>query len=217
MVLLSELSYSTPKIGEGIFLTKDVSEILHLPYSKVRDWMFDFWADHTFGPKKNRAINFYTLIEFYTFYQLRLQKISSQQIKKAHSHIANDLQTPYPFASAVIKADGKHVWYEYLEQLIKADGKQQASIKPFIEPFLKKIEFGDNKIAARFFPLTNSRNVVVDPKHQFGQPVIAGTNIQTRTIHDLYVAGETKQNICILYDVSLKQVNDSIEYYKQAS
>jgi uncharacterized protein (DUF433 family) len=217
MVLLTEISKSTPKIGEGIFLPKDISEILQLPYPKVRDWMLDFWADHSFGTKKNRAINFYTLIEFYTFYQLRLQKISSQQIKKAHSIIAKDLDTPYPFAYAAVKTQSKQIWYDYLGNLIKADGKKQPSLKPLIEPFLKKIEFGDNNIAARFYPLSNSKNVVVDPKHQFGQPTIMGTNIQTRTIYDLYNAGETKQNICILYDISVQQVNDTIQYYKRAS
>lgn len=217
MVLISEIKNAAPQIGEGIFLTKDVSEILQLPYPKVRNWMFDFWVDYSFGTKKNRAINFYTLIEFYTFYQLRLQKISSQRIKKAHAQIAKDLYTPYPFAHAAIKTHNKQIWYDYLDQLIKADGKKQPSIKLFIEPFLKKVEFGENNIAAKFYPLVNSKNVVVDPKHQFGQPTIMGTNIQTRTIYDLYEAGETKQNICILYDISVQQVNDTIQYYKRAS
>lgn len=57
-----------PKIGEGIFLTKDVSNILLLPYPKVRHLMKSFWHSKVFGNDKNLAINFYALIEFYTFF-----------------------------------------------------------------------------------------------------------------------------------------------------
>ena len=78
-----------PTIGEGIFLIRDVSEILLLPYSKVRYWLIEFWEGrfskdyrYVLGSKENRSVNFYTLIEFYTFYHLRLHGLSSQKNSK---------------------------------------------------------------------------------------------------------------------------------------
>lgn len=207
---------NSPKLGEGIFLTKDIANILDLPYSKVRRGMSEFWDDYTFGEKGNKAINFYTLIEFYTFYQLRKEGISSQTIKKAHQRIAKELQTAYPFARS-IHTDGKAIWYDFLEDIVNADGRQQIAIKPILLPFLMKIEFNQNDLADRFFPLKNSKKVVVDPKYQFGQPTITGTGIKVETIGKLYKGGESQNNIAAMYDLKLVQVKDAISYYKQSA
>lgn len=215
-----------PTLGEGIYLIKDVSEILLLPYPKVRHWMHEFWDNrfgksnggaYSFGEKGNKAVNFFALIEFYTFYQLRIQGVSSQQIQRAHQIIAKELNTPFPFAAAEISTDGKRIWYEKLENIIKADGKKQFDLKKLITPFLHRIEFDNNNRASRFYPLEKSKNVVVDPKHQFGQPTINGRNINVATIKKLYDGGESKESISILYNLKPSQVNDALLYYKRAS
>lgn len=214
MATISETKIIAPKIGEGIFLAGDVSEILGLPYSRVRNWMNDFWASHLLGDPTSKAVNFYTLIEFQIFYNLRLRNISAQKIKKAHSLIAKDLGTKYPFAHVKITTQSDQIWYEYLDFLIKADGRKQPAIKSFVEPFMNKIEFGANNIATKLFPLENSKNIVVDPLHQFGQPTINGRNIRAEIIKKMFEGGESKKNICILYDLGVHQVDDALSYYK---
>lgn len=201
-----------PQLGQGIFLTRDVANILNLPYSKVRSGMAEFWNDYTFGEKGNKAVNFYTLIEFYTFYQLRKEGISAQMIKKAHQKIGVELNTPYPFAKNIL-TDGKKIWYEFLENLVNADGKQQIVIKPILLPFLTKIEFNQDNIADKYFPLNKSKAVVIDPRFQFGQPTITGTAIKVETIVQLYNGGESQKNIAALYDLKPAQVKDAIAYH----
>ena len=211
-----------PRLGEGIFLTSDVAEILQLPYAKVRHWIIELWDNrfsisgtYSFGGKKNKAVNFYTLIEFYTFFQLRLKGVSAQKIQKAHNTISKELKTRYPFATN-IRTDGKEIWYDYLDELVNANGKQQIDIKSVLDPFLHKIDFGKNNLAELYFPLENSRNVVVDPKRQFGQPIIHGRSLRIETIRKLYEGGETQKNISLLYDLKLSQVDDALRYYKRA-
>lgn len=206
-----------PKIGEGIFLTKDVSNILLLPYPKVRHLMKSFWHSKVFGSDKNLAINFYALIEFYTFFQLKELGVKPSEIKKAHSLLVKDLNVDYPFALSGIKTDGQKVWYETLENLIRVDGKKQFAIKQFIIQFLHKVEFGDNNLAQRFFPLKNSKLIVVDPKHQFGQPTIAGRNITVSTIKKLNEAGQSIKEIALMYSINDSQVINALEYYKRTA
>lgn len=208
---------AVPRIGEGIYLIRDVAAILMLPYSRVRHLMKGFWHGSTFGEEKNRAINFYGLIEFYTFFQLRELGVTANEIKKAHSILAKDLNVKYPFALSGIKTDGKKVWYETLENLIKVDGKKQFASKEFIVEFLHKIDFGENKVAMRFYPLNNSKLVVVDPKHQFGQPTIAGRNIAVSIIKKLYDGGESVNDISKLYEIKDSQVFDALKYYKRTA
>ncbi|HXP50824.1 MAG TPA: DUF433 domain-containing protein [Bacteroidia bacterium] len=213
-----------PQIGGGIYLITDVCEILRLPYQKVRYWLNEFWDNgfginhggYSFGEKGNKAVNFHTLIEFYTFYKLREQGVSSQKIRKAHNMIAKDLKVQYPFASAVY-TDGIDMWYNYLEECIKLDGKKQIALKKVLAPYLKKIEFGEDHIAIKYFPIGKNRNVVVDPHHQFGAPTIVGTNIKTETIIQLKKGGESKESICLLYNLNLHQVNDAILYYRKTA
>lgn len=211
-----EITQIKPKVGEGIYTVRDVSTILQLPYYKVSRWMREFWDNYTFGIPGNKAVNFYTLIEFYTFYHLRENGISAQKIKKIHSRIANDLGTRYPFARK-IHTDKKDIWYEHLENLIKADNKKQFDLKPLLIPFLNKVEFNTDEIANRYFPLSNSRRVVVDPKLQFGQPTITGTGIKAEIINGFFKGGESKETICKLYDLHIEQVEDAILYFKQSA
>jgi uncharacterized protein (DUF433 family) len=211
------------ELGHGVFLTNDVARILGLPYQRVRYWMNEMWSNkfghgrlYAFGDKKNRAVNFYTLIEFYTYSQLRLKGVPGKTIKRAHDIIASDLNIPYPFAYN-LSTDGKAVWYEQLGELIKADGKKQLDLKSLLKPFLHRVDFGETGFAERYFPLNNSKNIVVDPKRQFGQVTVAGKSLRADIIFKLFEGGETIPNICSLYDLEMSQVRDAIRFCKTAA
>jgi len=220
-----------PKIGEGIYLVKDISKILHLDREKVYRWIVGYWrgdlngnVNYTFGEPDNRAINFYSLIEFYTFFKLREKGLSTIKIKALHVELSKLLKTPYPFAIAqdyyiedrkTNKTKRKFVYYNYLESLIKLSPKKQFSFD-FMETFLDKIEFDNTNLAVRFYPLSNSKNVVVDPKRQFGQPIVSGTNIKTETLFSLFRGGESLENISILYNISIDKVQDAVNFQNAA-
>jgi uncharacterized protein (DUF433 family) len=240
--MAAEKTYIKAALGEGIFLIKDVSKILDLDYEKVYRWIVSYWGNdlndevvYTFGEDDNRAINFYSLIEFYTFFKLREKGLSTTEIKNFHAELSKILNSKYPFAIAQdyfieqrkVKRKKtsqmgilppkikKFIYYTYFDSLIKFDSKKQFSLK-FMEKFLDKIEFDENNLAAKFYPLTNSKNIVVDPKHQFGQPVVTGTNIKTQTLFNLYNGGETLENISILYNISTDKVKDAITFQNAA-
>jgi uncharacterized protein (DUF433 family) len=229
--LKPSVKHIKPQIGEGIYLVKDVSKILDLDYQKVYRWIVGYWSgslnenvNYTFGENDNRAINFYSLIEFYTFFKLREKGVSSIEIRRLHTELSKTLKTNYPFAIAqdynvenrkTEKTKKTFVYYTYLNTLIKFDKRKQFSFG-FMEKFLERIEFDENNMAMRFFPMCNSKNVVVDPKHQFGQPVITGTNIKAQTLFNLYRGGESLQDISSLYNISLEKVKDAISFQNAA-
>lgn len=225
-----------PKLGEGIYLVKDVSKILNLHYEKVYRWIVGYWGhgglkegvNYTFGEVGNRAINFYSLIEFYTFFKLREKGVSSIEIKKLHTKLCETLNTPYPFTIAhdlwvenrynsKRKSKKQFVYFKHLDNVVKFDKKEQYSFDFIIDEFLDKIEFNEDNIATRFFPLGLKKSVVVDPNHQFGQPTIIGTNIRTHTLYNLHKGGESIKNICTLYNLSTSNVEDAIYFHKLAA
>ena len=133
--------------------------------------------------------------------------VTASEIKKAHTILKKDLGVKYPFALSGINSDGKKLWYKNLTNIIKVDGKKQTVIEEFISEFLHKVDFGSDNVAQRFYPISNSKLVVVDPKHQFGQPTISGRNITTSAIKKLFDGGETIDDIADLYSIKITQVS----------
>jgi Uncharacterized conserved protein len=216
---MSNVSTATenPKLGEGIFFPRDVANILRLKYEKVYPLMNGFWQTRTFGNDRNKAVNFYALIEFYFYFHFRQNGMSSQKIKKFHQQLAKDLNTRYPFAHYEIRTDYKNIWAMESGNLVKADGKKQYDCFHLLDSFLHRIVYGDNKLASKYYPLENNANVVVDPKRQFGQTIIEGTSIKTKTIYSLYLGGETDQRISNLYNISIEKVRDAISFHATAA
>ncbi len=216
------------EIGNGIYTLPDLAKILDLDYHKVRRLLNEYWdkrfADD-FGSKyswsigNSRAVSFHTLIEFYIFYQFKDAGVSTHRILRAHQELASMYQTPFPFANSKIldgiHCVGKKIVFEIREdEIIDLDSTKQLNLK-FIKNFINKLDFDKNNIAKRLYPLGKSNSVIVDPKHQFGQPTISGTNLFPETIYNLYKNKETKKFISASYSISLKQISDAIEYCKK--
>jgi uncharacterized protein (DUF433 family) len=218
---------STFGLGTGLYTVPDISSILGLPQSKVRRWLKDYWNNQfttdgrpgfSDGSGNELVTNFYTLIEFFAFYQLRQEGVTTQKIIKAHQVLSNTFETKYPFAKSNVFTDGRHVLFTgEVGEIIRADETLQITIKEIFEPFCKKIDFNKSNLAERFFPLGKEHSIVIDPKRQFGQPVIGATNILSESVFNLFRGGESIDVIQRLYDLTGEQVNDAILYHQHAA
>jgi uncharacterized protein (DUF433 family) len=224
----SKISHKN-ELGRGIYTASDISHILGFPVSKVSRYLNNYW-DNKSGKElfketyswsvdnKIKAVNFYVLIELYTFISLQDLGISNQKIFKTRAQIAKDTNSQYPFATAGILCDGKTIWYEFEKSIVNSDGSKQTNLKNIITEFSKRIDFNQkDNIAERFYPSGKTKSVVVDPNHQFGLPVIKGTNINTDVIFSMYNSGEKIKNLSILYDVTTKEIKDTIEFCKKTA
>jgi uncharacterized protein (DUF433 family) len=219
--------YKAFSIGLGIYTIPDVAAILGLPQAKVRRWLNEYWNQQFNKPNQSifsdgmgreLVTNFYTLIEFFTFYQLREEGVSAQKIVKAHGILEKVFNTSYPFATSNILTDGRGVLFTgEVGDIIRADETLQITIKDVFEPFCKKIEFNKDTLAQRFFPMGRASSIVIDPKRQFGQPTIINTNILAETIFDLFRGGESEEVIANLYQIKLHEVKDAITFYRKAA
>lgn len=218
-VIFKEKS-ATAKLGEGIYTAADAARIFRIPYPKAQYW-FKYYAKNKlyksigfryyFEVRDIVAVNFLSLIEMYIFYSLKDEDISIHEIIRIHKNMAEHLKTPYPFASKDISILGKNVFFG--SELTNAKNLQ-TTLSDFLAPLVKKIEFGDQRMAKKFYPLGTSRSVVVNPDNQFGQPVIDGTNILAETIYDYHLGGESIDFIAKLYNLDTKNVEDAIAFCK---
>jgi uncharacterized protein (DUF433 family) len=218
-----------PVLGKGIYTIPDIAMLLGIPTTKARRWISEFWDDrlgkeyqsqYSWNIDFNRAVNFHTLIEIYTFYHLSKSAISPAQLLEAHKILSKRYKTPYPFASKHIiervKVVGKKVVFDDGDVVFTLDKKLQLHFT-FIRQFFEKLDFGKDDLAVRFWPLGRKHEIVCDPQRQFGQPVINGTNILAETVKRLYDGGDSKELIARIYDISPKQVDDAITYGSKAA
>lgn len=214
-----------PNFGQGFYTATDISNILNLNYSKVSYW-FRKYVKGEFESSLNyryyydveeiTAVNFYTLIEIYVFDFFRQNKISTNRIVLAHKVLSELLNTPYPFChSDMLLISGKDILIQLGNLLAVSEPGFQQTIKDYVLPYAHKIEFL-NKIADKYYPLGKQHSIVVNPKNQFGSPIIDGTNIKVSTLTSLYRGGEEIGFISNLYNLSEQQVRDALIFDKAA-
>lgn len=215
-----------PQLGKGIYSIPEAAAILNMPVGKVRRWLNKYWeldflqgadASYTWGEGREKAFHFLTLIEIIAVDSFREIGVSFPKIKLAHSKLSDILDTNYPFAHAEMLTDGKRIFHNYLdESLLELDEKQQFSFTQLVAPYCKKIDFQDNtQVAERYWPLGKDHEIVVDPHHSFGQPVIKGTNITVETIYSMLSAGESPEFVASIYNLNLNAVEDVMSFMKR--
>ncbi len=212
------------QIGSGIYTIPDISRILGYPQPKVRRYVKDYW-DNSLGKKlfnetytwkneKIKAVNFYVLVELYTCFLLKEKGASTFAIMKARESMVKELNIPYPFASHKVLLAGRKILYQLEDLFISADGTKQINLSEIIKNFALNLDFDKNNLAMKYWPKGKNNSIVVDPQHQFGQPVINGTNINAEGIFSMYESSEPVEVIAILYDLTEKQVWDAVNFYK---
>ena len=215
-----------PMLGYGIYTVTDIAKILNLRYYKVQRLLNEYWDNriakdlgerYSWTDGKSKAVSFHTLVEFYTFFQLREAGIKTQEILKAHQDLSKKFDTAFPFATdcilKLIRIAGKKVLFQISEdEIIDLDFTGQFNIH-FLVNFMKKLDFQkEDDMASRLWPLGKKRKIVVDPKYQFGHPTIEGTRILTRIIYGMSLADEPIPFIAKTYGISVAAVKDAIYY-----
>ncbi len=165
---------------------------------------------------KTKAVNFYVFIELYVCFQLQELGVKPKRILESRKHISEETHTQYPFATSTVLSDGSKIWYAFKDAIVNADGTRQANFVTIINDYVKKIEFDRENQAIRFYPNGHNSSVVIDPNHQFGQPIIEGTNINAEMLFSMYKSGEPVEFIKNLYDLNIKAVEDAIRFYQNA-
>jgi len=217
------------RINNGIYTLPDVSKILRIPYYKVNKWVNYYWDTqlgsafenkYSWTIKKSKAISFHTLIEFYVLILLREAGVNLRSVLQAHLELSKYCNTAFPFAQKDIlngiHTTGKKIYFETNNgSIFSLDGTKQFKLD-FIRLFFKNIDFDNELIASRFWPLGKDKNIVVDPMRQFGHPVVGSTNIFPETLYNLFKAGEPINFIAFTYEIDPKNVFDAIEFCKAA-
>ena len=107
---------------------------------------------------------------------------------------------------------------EHSMRLVVEAASGQYVLAPDVRWFRRIAVFEDIEgasLVARFRPLGEDRQVVIDPVRRFGAPVVRST--PTDVIAELVRAGEPVEWVAEQYELTLEQVLDALEYERRHS
>ncbi len=221
------VTVSVPSLSAGAYTLPDAARLLQLPLARLRAWVRGSVISDGEGEGKERRlpagklahrgegrhrnIGFLTLIELFTIGQLRGYGVSMKTLREARDDLEKRYNTHYPFALHGIMTDGRTVIYNLGDQVLLELGKNgQTAFEKVLEQFCHRLEFDEvTKLVTRFYPAGKESAVVVDPRHSFGRPIIAGTNIATESIASLVRGGEKIDDLAADYGLNPEQVADA--------
>ena len=143
-----------------------------------------------------------------------------KELRGAAEEAAKLIETTHPFSTRRFKTDGKSILAEYAEEsgarsLLELT-RHQYAIGDVLNPLLSGVlEFSDEDGAQRWYPMAGHK-VVLDPRFQFGRPVITEGYVPTDVLAKAVRAEEGDiARVARWYDVPRASVAAAVKYEAQ--
>lgn len=218
-----------PLIGVGIYGVAEAARLSRVSSSCIRRWLRGYSYRTAVGqraaaPVFNKAmglidgemaLSFLDLIEVRIVNSLRAQKISWKLIRMAERHARDVLKVDHPFATKTFKTDGRSIFAD----LRKSHGERplidladnQLAFRKIIEPHLKDIDFDEESHAARWWPISSGRRVLLDPQRSFGQPIVR-EGVPTSVLARAAKREQSVETVAKWFEVQVRAVRDAIQF-----
>jgi uncharacterized protein (DUF433 family) len=206
----------------------DTAHYLAIPVGTLRSWLHGRYYPTAEGQRYSQPLierpnpsltqlSFTNLVEAHVLRVIRQDhQIRLDKIRTALDYVARGLGVPHPLAQVQFQTDGVDLFVESLGRLINVSRDGQLAMQKTLQHLLKRIEWDEDGIAARLFPITRSNTaeapkiLVIDPQVAFGRPILVGTGIPTKILAERYKAGDSIDALAQDYGCTHLQVEEAI-------
>ena len=213
-----EQLYAGPQVLDApLYSVFDASRYLQIPENTLRSWVSGrAYPLRSGGSRRsepiieladpaNSRLSFNNLTEAHVLDALRRQyQVELPHIRRAVKYLREQFRTQHPLVHHQMLTDRKHVFIEAagLKDVINASRHGQLAMRDVIGLHLQRVEWDKDGFVARLYPFTRSRRtpaeeaqqprlVTMDPRVEFGRPVLKSSAVPTAVIADRYKAGES--------------------------
>jgi len=222
-------------IGLGLYTPSEAATLTGIPGKKIRRWLRGHSiADTEYEPlwtSNLAALDLESLhLSFLDLVQLRVADafiragLSAQKVRRAIEYGSEIVRSEYPFANARFRTDGKTVILHGMqdepegantERLIDLFKHGQYLMQKVIEPSLKGLEFDEDDMAARWWPVGRSKGIVIDPRRQFGAPIDDATGVPTSVLAEAAQAEGSIAQAAKMFMVPQSSVSRAVAFEQQ--
>lgn len=219
-------------VGIGIYTVPEASRLTGIPASKIRRWLAGYryragGAEHASAPLwtpevpqlgSTIELGFRDLMEL-RFVDLFLEQgLSLQAIRRAIEKAVDLFGIERPLSTQRFRTDGRTIFLEIAEETeeeVLFDLKRdQFAFHRMVAPSFKDIEL-EKGLPVRWWPDTEARGIVLDPRRAFGKPIVARYGVPTAALADAYEVRRSFKLVGIDYDVPEKAVRNAVAFEKR--
>ena len=221
-----------PLLG-GFYTAKEAARLLRIDNrQRIYRWLrpLEHSANRELGAviqrdyrpiEKWQELSFWDLIEVRFVEHFRRQGLSLQYLRKVAERARRELKTQHPFALSKAKflTDRKKIFEQVAEkegpkvhELLTGQYEMYATIE---EVLAKGIAFNPKTfLAEEWRPLGNEcPRVVVNPRYDFGRPVIGGRHVPTAAIFRQWKAEKgDRRRVAGWWEIDKSEVDEAIEF-----
>ncbi len=220
-------------IGNGIYTITEASQITGIKKEAIRRWVSGYkyklnneirisnaiFEKEYIDTADKVALSFLDLIELKFIQSFRELGVKWNIIREAATIAERLVQKHHPFASRKFYTDTKTILVKIADESGEIELidliKKQLTLEKIIAPLLHEcIDFDIDDMASRWWPLGKEGKVIIDPKLNFGKPVLDSFNIPTDTIYSSYMAEKSIKTVAEWYEVDEESIIRAIEYEK---
>jgi len=144
--------------------------------------------------------------------------VSWKTVRRAEELGRELLSTSHPFSTNRIRTDGQKLFAQIYENdrepaLFNLVSSQRVFLS-FISPFLKSIAFSEDGVPLQWWPYKESRDIVIDPKRSFGQPIVCTEGVPTRILSSAFNTMHSIDKVANWYGVNSVTVEVAVAYEK---
>lgn len=218
-------------LGVGIYSVPEAARMVHVSAARIRRWLvgytFHYRSEERSSPpvwtpdlpvlEGALALSFRDLMEVRFVDYFLDAGVSWKTLRNAAAYAAEIVNSSHPFSTQMFKTDGKRIFAEFAakgagsKKLLELVNRQY-SIPEVVEPHLYKgLEFSGQNIV-RWFPLADSKKVVVDPRVGFGQPTVVPEGVPASVLAQSFRVDGSIERVARWYEVSTRSVAAAARY-----
>lgn len=219
--------HDTSLIGLGLYSPADAARLIGVPATKLTRWLKGYGSGNRAHPalwkRQIEAIDGGLYLGFLDLVQSRMAAafieagLSPQKVRHALVLARDLIENEHPFATSRFKTDGRTLLLEALTDteedrpLVDLFKRGQYVMRNVIEPSLKGIDF-ETDIAVRWWPKGRANDIVLDPKRQFGQPIIDSFGVPTAVLRAAVLAEGSVTKAAEMYRVTPEAVRRAVDF-----
>jgi uncharacterized protein (DUF433 family) len=123
----------------------------------------------------------------------------------------------HPFSSRRFSTDGRTILAQFVtetgDEVLLDLVRSQYEFKRIISSYLfGEIDFDKGDSPKRWFPVSGTRRIVIDPQRCLGAPIVNRGGVPTRILANAVEAEESIEVVASLYEVDVQSVEAAHRY-----
>lgn len=210
--------------GTGAYSLGEAGRLLDIPTATLRHWLFGYRYDHhgsetrqdplwtpQYGADQDEPLlGFRDLLEARIIRGLRGKQMGLPSIRECLRFARELVGDDHPFSTQQFRTDGRRLFLERDGTTIDLKLRQNV-FRTIVEPSFLNLDF-ESSGAVRWWPLGDSRAVVLDPSRSFGQPIVADGGVSTARLAETVRAEGSIARAARVFDIAPAVVRDALAF-----